>query len=110
MIKNFENWLSEAYNWINQKFDSLDDKKVKDLVEETLLTNDLVIIEESEGDFTKLTQMMSSEKGDEILNTNENRLTLFSSPFEFINWETIGSDDDPIESVFIIKKEDIDKL
>jgi hypothetical protein len=109
MIKNFENWLAEAYNWINQKFES-SDSKVKDLVEETFLTNDLVIIEEDEGDFTKLTQMMSSEKGEEILNTTDDRLTLFTSPFEFINWETIGSDDEPIESVFIVKKEDLDKL
>lgn len=109
MIKNFENWLLEAYNWANQKFES-SNEEVKDIVEETFLTNDLIIIEENEGDFTKLTQMMSSEKGEEILNTSENRLTLFTSPFEFINWETIGSDDDPIESVFIIKKEDLDKL
>lgn len=109
MIKCFNEWLSEAYNWVNQKFEN-SSSDVKEAVEDRMLSNNLIVIEENEDDYVKLQQMMSSEKGEEILNTSDDRLTAFNTPIEFVYWETIGSDDEAIESVFIIKKEDLEKL
>ena len=115
-IKQFDYWLNESSNqpklpWTDMEFSTLGEKEVADVTEETLLTKNLFVIEESTEMFNKLAQMSSTSEGEPVLNTNGHDLILFSTPFEFIKWNKLGTaPSEVIETSFIVKGEDINKI
>ena len=87
------------------------EKTVYDLAEETLLTKDIIIICEDDDDFEKLKQIISVQEKELILQITGNVLYHLKTPFEFLQWDIIGSStDEIIETCFMIKEEDQDKI
>ena len=114
-LQKFNSWLNEAattkLTWVEMDFPTHGEKEVADVTEETLLTKNLFVICEGEDLFKKLTQITSTEKGELVLETNGHDLILFTTPFEFIQWNKLGaSDEEIIDSCFIIKGEDLNKI
>lgn len=114
-LHDFNNWLNEAntpkVSWSDMAFATTGEKEVADIAEETLLTKQLFVICESDDSYVKLTQTASSSEGEPVLETNGHDLILFTTPFEFIKWNKLGSaPSEIIESCFIVKGEDLNKI
>jgi hypothetical protein len=117
-IKQFDIWLNESNEpldlkvpWTEMKFSTTGEKEVADVAEETLLTKNLFVIEEKSEMFKKLSQIVSTTEGEPVLEVNGHTLTLIDTPFEFIKWDKLGATpSEIIESCFIVKGEDINKI
>lgn len=114
-IKKFDKWLNEAMtpqlSWEDMEFATHGEKEVADVAEETLLTKHMFVICEGEDAYKKLLQISSSGEGEPVLETNGHDLILFSTPFEFIQWNKLGSaPSEIIETCFIVKGEDFNKI
>jgi len=113
MIKNFSDFLLESENhvlWKEIDFQSNEEKTVSDVAEESLLTPDLVVVYEGTSAYTKLTQITSSENGEEVLKITGNRLTMYTVPFDFLKWETLGASSETIETCFIVSEINTKKI
>lgn len=114
-IKKFNNWLNEAMaprlTWEDMEFPTHGEKEVADVAEETLLTKNLFVVCEGEDAFKKLTQMSTTNDSEPVLETNGHDLILFTTPFEYIQWNKLGStQSEIIETCFIVKSEDFNKI
>lgn len=113
-IKNFNQFLNESVDpclipWNEVAFDKRS-IEVADIVEETLLTKNLLLVEEECTTYDSLLQMADTEKGEPVLEIQSNEVLLYSIPFEFIKWVILGADNKAINSWFIIKTEDLQKI
>jgi hypothetical protein len=108
-VKLFEAWLAESA-WAEENFKSQGEKEVADVAEQELLSKELMIVEEEDDLFGKLSQIASTEKGEKVLEITGHDLTKFSSPMEFIKWEKLGGDSEVISSCFIVKTVDKNKI
>lgn len=115
MIKNFREFLLEGEEkdtvlWKELSFETTSEKAVCDVAEETLLTKDLAVIYDGSKPFTKLSQVISTGEGEKVLEVTGQKLYLYSTPFEFLKWEVIGSSSEPIETMFIVKEIDYKRI
>lgn len=115
MIKNFKEFLFEneenRMDWREMEFSTAGEKSVADIVEETLLGKDLTVICKGDVLFGKLEQMISTGKGETILEVTGNNLFLYSTPFEIIKWDTIGaSPEEILDTCFIILTKNVNKV
>lgn len=109
-LKAFDLWLSESTSWADEKFATYSEKEVADVAEQELLTKELVIIEEGEPLHDKFIQLSSTDQGENVLEVHGNELTMFSTPVNFLKWNRLGSDNKPIETRFIVKSIDTDRI
>jgi hypothetical protein len=114
-IKSFNEFLNESVDpclipWNEVGLTDNPSMEVADVVEETLLTKNLLVVEEECEIYHSLLQLKDTEKGEIILQVPSNEVTLFNIPFEFIKWDILGTDSKPINSWFIIKTEDLQKI
>jgi hypothetical protein len=109
-FKNYIEFLSESEIWKEMEFETKGEKEVYDIVEQEMLTTDLVTVQEGDDEYGKLSQMASTSKGEKVLQVVDHELTKFDTPFEFIKWDRLGSDKQPIETCFIVKISDAEKL
>lgn len=105
-ISQTTNESSKYTDWNNMKFESSNEREVADVVEQTLMTKNLLVIEKGSDEFSKMEQHSSTEGGEKVLEITGNDLTLYTVPCEFIKW------DKEIESdpTFIIRGEDYTKI
>lgn len=104
-FKLFEQFLYEK-KW-EDVFVTRDEKQVEDIIHQEMLTEDFDLIDETNDKFKKLSQSVSTETGEKILELNDHVLTKFEIPFEFIKWDRLGTDGKPIETVFVIKNKQV---
>ena len=109
-FKNFNSWFFESKLWKEELFNNSGEKEVADIAEETLLTKDLILISQDEDSFKKLTQIISTQDGEKVLEIKEHLLTLYFTPIEFLRWDRIGADGKPIETQYIVKKVEENKI
>ena len=109
-IQKFNEWINESIYWEDYEFQSKSEMEVADIIEEALLTKEIVIIEEHENAFIKLEQQTSSEEGEIILEVTEQRVTQYETPFDVMKWERLGTNEEAIETYFIVKSEDYKRI
>jgi len=113
MIKNFSDFLLESENhvlWKEIDFQSNEEKAVADVAEESLLTPNLVVVYEGTSAYTKLAQIASSEKGEPVLEITANKLIMYTVPFDFLKWETLGTSSEPIETCYVVSEINLKKV
>lgn len=109
-IYNFREFINET-SIRDIEMNSRGEKAVYDLAEETLLSKDLIVICERDEDFEKYKQIVSSQQSKEVLRLTGHVLYHLIEPFEFLQWDIIGSTpQEVIETCFIVKEEDSKKI
>ena len=111
-ILPFKLWESDnKLDWREMEFSTSGEKSVSDVVEETMLGKDLTVIYKGDTLFTKLEQIISTGKSETILEVTGNRLYLYTTPFDIIEWDTIGaSPEEILDTCFIILTKNINKV
>jgi hypothetical protein len=113
-IKKFDQFIKESENrtsWEKMEFETSAEKSVHDVVEETLLTMNLTVICKGDDDFTKLEQMTTTTSSETVLKITGQRLYHYTSPFDFLKWETIGATpEDVLETCFIVPDDNLNKM
>jgi hypothetical protein len=116
MIKDFTTFVNENLSpkfldWSDVEISTGDEEAVSDVVRDTLGTDVLKMIPEESDLFQELSQISSTvEDPEKVLELDDHDLTLFEGPFNFLRWDRIGTDKEPIETVYIVKSEDVDKI
>lgn len=113
MIKSYFEFLNESANiteWIDMKFESHNGKEVADIIEDTLLSKSLRVIDKGASEFVKLEQIADTSEGEKILEITGNELILFTTPFEFIRWNQTAEGNEILDPCYIVKTEDYSKI
>lgn len=105
-IRKFSDFLNEKIEWAHYRFNTQGEREVADVAEETLQSTQLCVIEPGDKGFEKLEQTFDACEPEMVLETDRHNLSFCKEPIEFLKWERLGSDGEPIEHCFIVKAAD----